>query len=228
MSNESTLPINNSESNISATTTTSATPEPPTLPTNSGTAASTVITSSATTKPPTLSTDSDTTDFEQLHTTTPTSMIAVQTTEQEDEITKATTASRNTGVSVALIAGVAGAFLVSIITLVLLLLLVLTWIIKKNKRIAMNKTQYMYNVDHCDSQGSQLTLVGGGQLQRAREKQQDNEALGMKSNDAYISTRPHQILTKENPAYGQVSPQMLTVDINEAYEQIVNEYDYIV
>ena len=156
-------------------------------------------------------------------------MIAVQTTEQEDEITKATTASRNMGVSVALIAGVGGAFLVFIITLVLLLLLVLTWIIKKNKRIAMKKTQYMYNVDHCDSQGSQLTLVGGGQLHRAREeKHRDNEAMGMKSNDAYISTCPHQILTRENPAYGQVSPQMLTVDINEAYEQIVNEYDYIV
>ena len=95
-----------------------------------------------------MPTNSDTTDFEHPQTTTilSTSMIAIPTTEQqEDETTMATIVS-STGISVALVAavigGVAGSLFVFILTLtVLLLLLALVWITKKHKRVVVNKAQ---------------------------------------------------------------------------------------
>ena len=156
-----------------------------------------------------MPTDSDTTDFEHPQTTIilSISMIAIPTTEQqEDETTMATIVS--TGVSVALIAavigGVAGSLLVFISTLtVLLLLFALVWITRKHKTVAANKAQYHMD-DHQEPQ-----LEGSGQRE---EQHQDDEDTEMKSNDAYVSATYQILETTNNVAYGQATPQMTTED----------------
>ncbi len=90
----------------------------------------------------------------------------------------------------AVIGGVAGSLLV---LTVLLLLLALVWMTKKK---AARETQY--NLDHRRTQSDVIE-----QRVAVQQEHQDDEAMEMKNNDAYVSTT-QQIPTEDNVAYGQI------------------------
>ena len=114
-------------------------------------------------------------------------------------------------VSGALLGGVAGSLSLLLLTALLLLLLALVWTIKKYKVKKIDKNEAQCNLDHQRPKKHE---------QRETEQQQqfqDDEAIQMKSSDAYMLTA-QQIQTEDNVAYDLATPQIPTGD-NVAYGQ---------
>ena len=119
---------------------------------------------------------------------------------------------RSPGVSVALIGavigGVAGALLV-LAFLLLLLALALVWMTKKCKRAA----NFLHQQEQPEGKEQRKAV-------HQQQQHQYDEAIKMKSNDAYISTT-RQIPIEDNRAYGWIES-----DYNLISDQC-EYYDYI-
>ena len=113
-------------------------------------------------------------------------------------------------VSGALLGGVTGSISLLLLTALLLLFLALVWTIKKHQ---VNKTEAQCDLDHKNLMPKKSKQREIGQQQQ----HQDDEAIEMKSSDAYMLTA-QQIQTEDNVAYGQATSQIPTED-NVAYGQ---------
>ena len=140
-------------------------------------------------------------------------MTNVQITEkQENETTTAFIAPHNPRVSLVLIGAVIGGVVGSLLVLALLFLLLAPFWMTKKCRRAVDPLHQQEQPEKSDQREA---------IQQIQHQEVGDEAMEMKSNDAYISTTRHNIPTEENVAYGL----QVENDYNLISDQL--EYDYI-